>query len=158
MNTFTYSNVSIYKSIAEEAYSDMVEHYAKNIRPKEDGTEGFIVSYDPFQMSFKKSMVAIVFTAMWLEAALHLTLVKKFGVESIKRINRNQKLYEDKLRHLGINDADIISKVTKFRLTRNDLIHEKSYLDRGEIKKAQDEAHLASEIMQKVGSALKNIS
>ena len=158
MSTFTYTNVSIYKAIAEETYSEMTEHYEKNRRPKEDGSEGFIITYDPSQISFKKSIITIVFTAMWLEAALHLALVKKFGAESIRSINRNQKLYEDKLRHLGINDPDIISKVTEFRLTRNELIHEESHLDKGEIKKAQNEAHLANEIMLTLGSALQNIS
>lgn len=158
MDKFTYSNASVYKAISEEAYSDMVAHDVKNRRPKDDGSEGFIIAYDPSQMSFKQSMITIVFTAMWLEASLHLSLVEKFGVEKIRSINRNQKVYEDKLQYLGIHDQDIIAKVSKFRLTRNELIHEKSHLDKGEIKKAQDEAHLANEIMSMVGVALQNIS
>jgi hypothetical protein len=158
MNTLTYTNVSVYKAIAEEAYSEMIEHYDKGRRPKEDGAKGVVITYDPSQISFKKSMVAIVFTAMWLEAVLHLALVRKFGVDSIKSINRNYKLYEDKLVYLGATDHDVISNVKKFRLTRNELIHEKSHLDKGDIKNAQNEAHLANKVMESVGLALQHIS
>lgn len=158
MSNFTYSNVAIYKAIAEEAYADMVVHFEKNRRPKEDGSNGSIINYDPYHTSFKKSMITIVFAAMWLEATLHLLLVDKYGVTNINSINRKKKLYEDKLKHLGINDPYILAKVTKFRLTRNELIHEKSHLDKGEVKKAQTEAHLAKEIITEVGAALANIN
>ena len=155
MSDFTYTNVSVYKAIAEEAYTEMVVHYENNRRPKEDGSEGSIIYYDPYHTSFKKSMITIVFTAMWLEASLHLRLVDKYGVTAIKSINRKEKFYEDKLKYLGINDPNILTKVTRFRLTRNELIHEESHLDKGEVKKAQTEAHLAKEIMSEVDAALE---
>jgi hypothetical protein len=136
----------------------MVDHYDKSRRPKEDGSEGFIITYDSSQLSFKKSMVALVFTAMWLEAILHLTLVSKFGLESVKGINKKYKLYEDKLRHIDVLDLDVISNVVKFRLTRNELIHENSHLDKCDIMNAKDEVHLANKVMIDIGLALQNIS
>ena len=59
-----FSNVSIYKEIVEEAYSKMCFLSDEGKTPKDDGSGGYIIKYDPTHSSFKQSMVVVVFTGM----------------------------------------------------------------------------------------------
>ena len=42
------------------------------------------MTYDPGQTSFKQSMISIVFTGIWLEALMHLLIVRRYGENKFK--------------------------------------------------------------------------
>lgn len=114
-------------------------------RPKPDGSDGWIITFDPFQNSLKQSMIAIVFTGMWFEALMHLLIVRAYGEQKFKEYDF--KSYEEKLRLVGCSDQEVIDRATRFRMTRKALVHEKAHFDDGEIRKAQDEADNAHELL-----------
>jgi hypothetical protein len=110
-------------------------------RPKEDGSLDWILQFDPNQKSFQQAMIAIVFTGMWLEALLHLLIVRDHGEEKFREFDF--KSYEEKLRLVGIDDTSILEAAARFRRARKELVHEKAYFDTGETKTAQDEGRNA---------------
>ena len=140
-----YSNVSMYKEIVEEAFSTMSSLIEEGRSPKNDGSDGLVMKYDPNHKSFKKSMIVVVFTGMWLEAKLHQDIISKFDEATFKKYDF--KSYRDKLVLLGITDSGLLEKVDLFKNTRKELVHEKAFFDNGEIKTAQNEAELAYEVM-----------
>jgi len=140
-----YSNVSMYKEIVEEAFSSMRSLIEEGRSPKNDGSGGYVIKYDPSHKSFKQSMIVVVFTGMWLEAKLHQDIISKFDEATFKKYDF--KSYRDKLVLLGITDSEYLGKVDSFKGTRKELVHEKAYFDNGEIKTAQKEAELAYEVM-----------
>ncbi|MFS1438879.1 hypothetical protein [Shewanella sp. 10N.286.48.A6] len=144
MNSIFATNYSIYESIAREAFQDMKDSIDSGRRPKPDGSEGWIITYDPTHTSFKSAMVSVVFTGMWLEAILHLEIVKRFDESKFKEYDF--KPYEEKLKLIGIEDADFLNRISRFRKSRKELVHEKANFDSGEIKTAQSEADNAFEI------------
>jgi len=145
MDRLVITNISIYKAIAEEAYQNMVEMMNAGRRPKPDGSTGWIITFDPKQTSFKQSMISIVFTGIWLEALMHLLIVRKFGKNKFKEYDF--KSYEDKLQLLGCSDQELLERVSRFRNTRKSLVHEKAHFDDGEIKRAQVEAENANTML-----------
>jgi hypothetical protein len=144
MNPILPTNYSIYESIAREAFQDMKNSIDSGRRPKSDGSEGWIITYDPTHTSFKRAMVSVVFTGMWLEAILHLEIVKRFDESKFK--DYDFKSYEEKLKLIGIEDIDFLNRISRFRKSRKELVHEKAHFDSGEIKSAQSEADNAFEI------------
>lgn len=145
MDSFIITNVSVYKSIADEAHQKMHELMDASRRPKPDGGPGWIITFDPDQNSFKQSMITIVFTGMCLEALMHLLIVREHGEKKFKEFD--SKSYEDKLRLLGCSHQQIIDRAKRFRKCRKALVHEKAHFDDGEIKLAQDEADNAHELL-----------
>ena len=145
MDRLVITNIAAYKAIADEAHQEMVQLIESGRRPKPDGSAGWIKTYDPNQTSFKQSMVSIVFTGMWLEALMHLLIVKKYGKDKFREYDF--KTYEEKLELLGCRDKKLLHHVYRFRRNRNSLLHEKAHFDDGEIKKAQDEAEYAHEML-----------
>ncbi|MDX2425671.1 MAG: hypothetical protein QNK15_05390 [Cycloclasticus sp.] len=146
------SNASIYREISEEAYSKMCSLSDEGKTPKGDGSGGNIIKYDPSHNSFKQSMIVVVFTGMWLESMLHQLIVSKYGDDEFKKYDF--KPYREKLILLGVLDAELLNKVDSFKTTRKELVHEKAFFDRGEIKMAQKEAELAHQVMSSVSYAL----
>jgi len=140
-----FTNASVYKAIADEAYQEMVQSLEAGRRPKPDGSPGWIVTYDPKQTSFKQAMISVVFTGMWLEAVMHLLVVKAHGKEKFNEYDF--KSYEEKLSLLGCTDQALLDSVSRFRKSRKSLVHEKAYFDDGEIKWAQKEAEEAHELL-----------
>ena len=145
MDRLVITNIAIYKAIADEAHQEIVQLMESGHRPKPDGSAGWIKTYDPNQTSFKQSMVSIVFTGMWLEALMHLLIVKKYGKDKFRDYDR--KTYEEKLQLLGCMDKKLLHRVFRFRRIRKSLVHEKAFFDEGEIKRAQDEAENAHEML-----------
>ena len=145
MDRLVITNIAIYKAIADEAHQEVVQLMEAGRRPKPDGSPGWIKIYDPNQTSFKQSMVSIVFTGMWLEALMHLLIVKKYGKDKFKKYDF--KTYEEKLQLLGYIDKELLHRVSRFRGIRKSLVHEKAHFDEEEIKKAQDEAGNAHEML-----------
>lgn len=147
MENLIITNVSTYKTIAQEAYEKMASANKSGRTPKADGT-GWILKYDPERTSFKSAMISIVFTGMWLEALLHLLIVSRHGEHKYREYDR--KIYEEKLLLLGITDNDLIEQVKRFRIIRKELVHEKAHFDIESLKTAQDEAEIAHEVMMKI--------
>ena len=104
------------------------------------------MTYDPGQTSFKQSMISIVFTGIWLEALMHLLIVRRYGENKFKEYDR-KKTYEEKLELLGCIDQELLARVSRFHKTRKSLVHEKAHFDNNEIMMAQDEAENAHEIL-----------
>lgn len=151
MEKIVITNVSTYKAIVEEAYAQVVEEGKKDRTPNPDGS-GYILRYDAEQRSFKNAMVAVVFTGMWLEALTHLLIVRDHGEDKYREYDR--KIYEDKLRLLGIEDETLLTQVAQFRITRKELVHEKACIDGSTIKTAQKEAQVAHEILRSIEAML----
>lgn len=145
MDHFVITNVAIYKAIADEAHQKMVQSMEAGRRPKPDGSTGWIITYDPKQTSFKQSMISIVFTGMWLEALTHLLIVERYGEDKFNKYDFVS--YEEKLKLLGCTDQELLDRVSRFRKTRKSLVHEKAHFDDGEIKRAQDEAENAHDLL-----------
>jgi hypothetical protein len=97
-------------------------------------------------------MIAIVFTGIWLEALLHLLIVRDHGEEKFREFDR--KPYEEKLRLIGIDNISILEVAARFRIARNELVHEKAHFDTGETKTAQDEAGNAYHLLLAIETAL----
>ena len=145
MNSSVITNITVYEAIAEDAHQKMHELIDSGRRPKPDGSPGWIVSWDPYQASFKQAMIVIVFIGIWLEALMHLLIVRGHGEQKFKEYDF--KTYEEKLRLLDVSDQQIIDRVTRFRKTRKVLVHEKAHFDDGEILWAQKEADNAHELL-----------
>jgi hypothetical protein len=144
MEQYIHTSWPAYKEIADDAYKKMVELDETDCTPRTDG-KGWTSKYDPEHKSFKQALISIVFTAMWLEAILHILIVKYHGKKTFK--DHDYDSYEKKLVFLGCDNQDLLNRVTKFRNTRRTLLHEKAYDDDlYDIRIAQDEAENAQEI------------
>jgi len=148
-----FSNIAVYKAIADEAHQKMHELMDAGRRPRSDGSPGWIITYDQHQRSFKQSMIVIVFVGMWIEALMHLLIVREKGKEIFNKYD--SKPYEVKLQLLGCSDKITIDCATRFRKIRRELVHEKAYFDNGEIKRAQDEADNAYALLIALHSKFK---
>jgi hypothetical protein len=147
-----YTNVSTYRAIAIEAFEAMRELVESGRRTKEAGSTGLILKFDPNQKSFKWAMIAIIFTGMWLEALLHLLILRDHGEEKFKEVDC--KSYEEELRLIGIKDESILESAARFRVARKALVHEKAHFDTGATQVAQDEAHNAYRLLWAIDTAL----
>ena len=133
------SNAAAYKAIATEAHQNMHEYLTSGRKPKIDGSNGWIVSYDPERKSFKQALITIVFAAMWLTAIIHILIVRHSGAHTFNK--RDKKISLEKgLRLLGCTDEILLAAVQRLQISRKELAHEKAYTDPGGINFAQDEA------------------
>ena len=147
-----YSNVLVYQEIVKDNYSGMVADIENGRTTKEDGS-GYIIKYDPDQLSFKKSMIVVTFAGMWLEAIFHHFMLNNY---SKNQFNKDDHLsYKEKLEKMGVSDSSILDITDKFQTTRNELIHEKAFMDKGEIKLAENEAEAAHKIVDYVSMHVK---
>ena len=147
-----FTNVHIFGAIADAAYERMSENMAKNVRAMPDGSPGTIKVFDPEQNSFKDAMISIVFSCIWLEALLHLLIVRQFGRKGFKKIDKLP--YEEKLSRLGCSDDQLLEWTGQLRRSRRQLVHEKAHSEytdegmfEGEVKTAQEEAENARRVM-----------
>ena len=148
----TYSNVNIYQQIIYENYAEMVSDIENGRTLKEDGS-GYIIKYDSSHLSFKKSMIVVVFAGMWIEATFHQFMVKNCSKNQFNKHDKDS--YIEKLQIMGIEDSNILDTAEKFQKTRNEIIHEKAFMDKGDIKFAQKEAEDAHRIVRYVSEHLK---
>jgi hypothetical protein len=147
VDSLMFTNVTIYRSIAEEAHERMREFLAAGRRERPGG--GWILTYDPGHTSFKHACIAIVFAGVWFEAATHLAIVQNHGVEKAREYDRRS--YEDKLLLLQCCGPDVIQRAERLRNARRELVHEKALLDSGELRVAQEEADNAHELLVALG-------
>jgi len=153
MGDIIITNVAVYREVVEESYASMQETMRKQCRPKANGEPGLIKTYDPSKKSFKQAMICTVFAGMWLEAALHILLVRRNGEDVAKKADK--KTWEEKLQILGVCDNEILGIVCKFRRSRKDLVHEKAFFTQDAVSIAQDEAELAHRVMGLVEAVFK---
>ena len=122
--TALLTNAHVYRAIAEEALAEAVRLDDAAKTPKPDGSPGFVIQMDPDRRSFKKSLVAIAFSGVYLEALLFLHGTFRMGAVWEKTFDR--KSYEKKLEELGVTEPDLLASAKRLREVRKDLIHEKA--------------------------------
>ncbi len=147
------TNVRIYRSIADDAYRQMSADMEAHVRPGPEGSAAVVKTFDPDQLSFKQAMISVVFTCIWLEAALHLLIVGMLGRDAYTN-KVDHSGYRDKLTLLGCGDEELLVNVERLQHARRDLVHEKAHLEyndagqfTGELRTAQDEAENARTVM-----------
>lgn len=101
-------------------------------------------------------MIVIVFTGMWLEALMHLLIVRDYGRKKFEEVDFSS--CEEKLRLLGCSNQEILDRVARFRKVRKALVHEKAHFDDGRIMKAQDEADNAYELLVALHNQFRQMS
>jgi len=148
-----FTNTRIFYSIAKESLAEMDVHFNADRRPKPNNEPGWIITFDPDQKSFKSALITIVFCGIFLEAILHLLIVKHNGIEIYKQYDH--KTYEDKLKLLGCDDETIMKLCEHFRNARREIVHEKAHLDQKSLRIAQDEAKKSMELIDKVVAYFK---
>jgi len=116
------SNVDVYFTIAKESLAESQRLIAANRTLREDG-KGFVITYDPDRSSFKHSVVALVFSGIYLDALLYFVGTRQLGTAEYMKIERTH--YEIKLQALGLTDRSLLEECKRFRESRNDLVHEK---------------------------------
>lgn len=119
------TNLETYLAIAEEAFSDVERLNVEECTPREDGQPGFVLKYDPEKRSFKKSLVAIAFYGIYLDALLYIVGTKHLGKSGYKKLEG--KPYQDRLMALGITDPTLLASCKHFRDARNDMVHENAF-------------------------------
>ena len=147
------TNVDVYFAIAEEsqAEAERLENLAR--RPNPDG--GFIISYDPERKSFKKSLISITFSCIWLEALFYITGVKQFGRKEYNKKYDRQLSYKEKLTLFGVNDETLLAEAEHLRKMRRDLVHEKA-VESGDL--TADAIHVAQHEAKKAVSFVKKVA
>ena len=145
---FHSTTSSVYLMIAREAAENMDKELSKIMRPKPTGEAGFVITFDPERKSFKEALIAIVFSGIYLDAVLHIQIAKKLGLHQCKTLDKAS--YEVKLRKLGCTDESIINDAQRYRLSRREVVHEKSYLNKYSMNIAQDEARLSIDLVERV--------
>lgn len=154
LSSFVHTNVRVFYKIAQESYEAMKEHFNSHTRPKPNGEPGYIFTLDPEQKSFKSAFITIVFCGVFLEALLHILIVKQHGLKVFKKYD--PKTYEEKLRLLGCSEPSITDLCKKYRDARREVVHEKAYLDNDYVLRvAQKEAEIAIELINKVVAYFK---
>jgi hypothetical protein len=149
------TNVRIYLAIAEEAAAES-KRLAEGARTRRsDG--GWVTAFDPDRRSFKHSLIAVAFAGIYLEALLGLVARERLPEHRLKKFDRST--YEEKLKLLGMSDPDLLGRCKRFRLARNDLIHEKVVdLDSAAhvpLRKGQEEAEFALDVVRSITSLLR---
>jgi hypothetical protein len=117
-----FSNLSVFREIAEHAFQEMEIQIASHRIARGDG--GFILHHDPDRRSFKSGLVAIAFCSAYLDLICRISYIAKFGSAPDYAWD-NRQIYEEKLKSLGIVDSAVLSDCTEFREARNDVMHEK---------------------------------
>ena len=118
------TNLHVYRAVAEEAGREAQLSDASFKTPKPDGAPGFVLAPDPKRTSFKQSLIAITFSAVYLEALMYLKGTQLMGSRWRKEFDR--KNYQQKLVALGATDPALGEAAERLRRVRNDLVHEKA--------------------------------
>lgn len=150
-----FSNSRIYRDIAVEALSASESAFSEGSRPKDDGSSGRVLVYDPEHRSFKQSMIAVVFAGMYIEARLWLHGSSRLGIAKYRSIDRQP--LEDRLLALGVSDALLWDDLKDYRESRKSLVHEKPVplsMDISPTRVAQTEAVKAVALMGRVDRAI----
>lgn len=118
------STLEVYRSIAEDACTAARDLWHQAHPFPLSGLRGISLTPDPSDECLKQSLIAITFSAIYLEALLHQAGTRKEGVAWEKRWDH--RIDERKLPELGITDPELIEAAQRFRESHNNLIHEKA--------------------------------
>ncbi len=152
-------NLHIYLAIAKDSLAESDRIGAAQTRPKPNGEKGSIITFDPKRSSYKYSLIAIVFAGIYLEALLYIKGVQQLGKAVYDKDKIDRKVYEDKLKTLGITDPQILAAFKHFRTVRNELVHEKAFQQsESDFWFAQEEAHKAIDLIDRVTKLLNDNS
>ncbi|MEN9062824.1 hypothetical protein [Ponticoccus litoralis] len=146
-----HSNADLFEKIAEEQFAE-IEAARKRFRQSRPDGEGWIFALDPAQSEFKAALISIAFSAMWLDAKLHLVMVERLGKSLAKK--HDTKTYEGKLVELGVSDEALLLRVKDFRALRRELMHEKAFQSNDDFRFAQDEAKKTRSLMAEISARL----
>ena len=138
-----------------EAFVASAAEVDKRRRPRDDGSPGHVITYDPVHTSFKQSMIAIVFAGMYMESQLWLFGCNVLGATEYKRIDKLP--LDQRVSKLGITDTALQADLKNYREVRKELVHEKPVplsMDRSPIRVAQEEAAKAVQLMHRLDEAL----
>lgn len=149
---FVHTNVWVFYDIAHEAHSLMGKLEPPSVVPKPNGEPGRVLILDPTQRSFKAALTTIVFCGVYLEAMLHLELVKRFGEGEAE--SHDRKVYKSKLLLLGCSDLAVLDASEHYRIVRREVVHEKAYPDAAHMRTAQVEAEKAIQFIESVNRSL----
>lgn len=150
-----FTNSRLYRDIATEALSASEAAFVEKSRPKDDGSPGHVIAYDPECRSFKQSMIAIVFAGMYMEARLWLFGCSLLGAAKYKPVDKQP--LEQRLAALEIDDQTLEVDLKNYREARRSLVHEKSVplsVDTSPARIAQAEAVKAVQLMYRIEQAL----
>lgn len=150
--SFVHTNVWTFYDIAHEAYSLMGQLEPPSVTPKPNGEPGRVLVFDPTQRSFKAALTTIVFCGVYLEAMLHLELVRKFGEAGAEKHDR--KVYKNKLILLGCNNEAVLEASEHYRIIRREVVHEKAYPDSAHVRTAQVEAKKSIQFIDNVNEEI----
>ena len=145
---YVHTSIRYFYRIAQEAIAFVRADQKARVRPKPDGQPGSVLIWDPAQRGFKTSFVAIVFSGIFIEAALHQLIASRKGIDEAKRTDK--WTYEKKLRLLGCGDESLFEHSKEYTIARREIVHEKAYLDDGNLHIAQQEAERAFELVEKI--------
>jgi hypothetical protein len=145
----------LYRDVAMEALVASEAEVDKHRRPREDGSPGHVITYDPGHTSFKQSMIAIVFAGMYMESQLWLFGCNLLGATEYKPIDKLP--LDQRVSALGITDTELQADLKHYREVRKELVHEKPVplsTDRSPIRVAQEQAAKAVGLMHRIDEAL----
>ena len=138
--------------MAFEAHAEMQRIDETGIAPHPTNADGRVLKFDPLQHSFKEALTAIVFSGVYIEAILHLTMVSQLGIKQAKSMDRAN--YENKLRALGISNERLFEHCKQFAEVRRSIVHEKAHIDTYQRRLAQTEASSAIRLVKKINHYL----
>jgi hypothetical protein len=147
------SNLLVYRTIAVDALAASEASYTEHTRQTEDG--GLVTTLDPQQMSFRHSLIAIVFAGMYMEAALWVFGCGKLGIPQYKSIDRRP--LEARATALGVGDQRLRDALQAYREARAELVHEKAVplgQQAARWRTGQDEAKKAVDTMLLLEAAI----
>jgi hypothetical protein len=154
------SNLRTFLEITEQSFEESERISESNRRSKPNSKAGYIITYDPKSKAFKHALISIDFAGIYFEALLYVEGCRILGQHKCDQLWKKPRCYyETKLGHLGIRDEQILAACARFRLARNDLIHEKAVdlsVGRKSVARvAQEEAQHAIEFIKSTTQLLK---
>lgn len=123
--------------------------------PKSDGSDGYVVVWDPQRRSFKQALIAVAFAGVYFEALTYF-VARQQSKSQARKVD--SAAYREKLIALKVTDELLLQAAESFRQDRNDLMHEKAApaeeMDWSQARKAQQSAGKALEFVVSVERAL----
>lgn len=114
------SNIHVFYEIARDAHAKSLDSLNRHRTPNDRG--GYTLTQDPERTSFKTALISIAFAGAYIELHLKFAFIAKSGKSPSRNWDRQK--YEEKLRSLGVSDELLLERVGKFRIGRNDVLHE----------------------------------
>ena len=143
-----FTNAETYLAIAKAA---LLASQTESARRTRNSDGAVIVEYDREQSSFKQSLIAIVFAAVYLESLLY-----REGRRRLGQAYRDGASYEAKVNALGIVDEEVLAGCERLRNVRKGIVHEKAAAaaDVGKFVPAQQEAAAAVALVERISVLL----